>query len=153
MSLDLFEEMERMRREMDRILGEDRSPVWTFPFSRISFLPGRASRSYPLMNVGEDADNIYVDALAPGITPETINVSVTGNQLVVSGLKKPLPEDVKPEDIHRGERSGGQFVRSLSLSSEVDRDNVQAKYKDGVLRIILPKSEVAKPKKVQVRVS
>jgi len=153
LSLDLFDEIKRMRRDLDRILDEDMVSSWTFPFSRISFLPGRALRSYPLMNIGEDAENIYVHALAPGVDPDRLNVSVTGDQLVVSGQKKPLPKDDKPEDIHRSERSAGEFVRSVSLSSEVDRDKVQANYKDGVLKVVLPKKEEAKPKQVLVKVA
>ncbi len=145
-SLDLFENMERMRREIDRILGDDRVSGWTFPFSRISFLPGRALRSYPLLNIGEDTENIYVHALAPGVGPDTLSVSVAGDQLVISGEKTALPEEVKPEEIHRSERSSGQFVRSLALSSAVDRDKIQANYKDGVIRIVLPKTEAAKPR-------
>ena len=152
LSLDWFDEMERMKREIDRVLGEDRVSGWTFPFSRMSFLPGRASRSYPLMNVGEDAENIYVHALAPGVGPDTLNVSVTGNQLVISGQKTPLPEDVKPEQIHRSERSTGQFTRSVSLSTPVEREKVQANYRNGVLKIVLPKSDLARPRQVQVRV-
>jgi len=152
MSFDFLEEMARMRRELDRILGEDAFPSWTFPFSRISFLPGRASRAYPLMNISEDNNNIYVDALAPGLEPETLNVSVSGDQLVISGEKKPLPKSVKPELVHRSERSTGQFARSLSLSVGVESDKVHANYADGVLRIILPKMEAAKPKQIQVKV-
>ena len=153
MSFNLFDELERMRKDIDRILADDRVPGWTFPFSRTSFLPGRSLRSYPLMNVGEDENSICVHALAPGVDPESLNVSVTGNQLVASGQKIPLPEEVKPEDIHRSERSSGQFVRSMSLSVPVDREKVQASYKDGVLKIVLPKTEEARPRQVQVRVA
>jgi len=152
MSFNILDEMARMRRELDRILGEDRTTAWTFPFSRISFLPGSASRIYPLMNISEDSDSIYVDALAPGLDPETLNVSVTGDQLVISGEKKPLPEDVKSESIHRSERAAGQFARSLSLSVGVESNKVQAQYADGLLRITLPKMEAAKPKQIQVKV-
>jgi HSP20 family protein len=152
MSFDFAEEMARMRRGIDRILGEDRLSSWTFPFSRISSLPGRASRAYPLMNIGEDADNIYVDALAPGLEPETLNVSVAGDQLTISGEKKPLPKNVRPESIHRNERSTGQFARSLSLSVDVECEKVQAHYANGVLKIVLPKMEAAKPKQIQVKV-
>ena len=152
MPFDFFEDMAKMRREIDRILGEDRFSSWTFPFSKISFLPGRASRAYPLMNISEDHDNIYVDALAPGLEPETLNVSVTGDQLVISGEKKPLPRSVKPELVHRLERSAGEFSRSLSLSMGVDSSKVQAHYTDGVLKVVLPKLEAAKPKKIQVKV-
>jgi HSP20 family protein len=152
MSFDIFEDMARMRREIDRILGEDRFPSWTFPFSRISFLPGRASRAYPLVNISEDKENIYVDALAPGLDPEALNVSVSGDQLVISGEKKPLPKNVKTESVHRSERSTGQFARSMSLSVGVQSDKVHASYTNGVLKITLPKMEEAKPKQITVSV-
>jgi HSP20 family protein len=152
MPFDFMEEMARMRREIDRILGEGELPSWTFPFSRISFLPGRASRAYPLINISEDNENIYVDALAPGLEPDTLNVSVSGDQLTMSGEKKPLPKNIKSEYIHRSERATGQFARSLSLSVGVESDKVQASYTNGVLKIVLPKTEAAKPKQIQVKV-
>jgi len=151
MSFDLLEEMSRMRKEIDRVMNADRIS-WTFPFSRISFLPGRASRAYPLINICEDHDNIYVDGLAPGIEPEALNVSVSGDQLVISGEKQPLPQNIKPEYIHRTERSAGQFARSLSLPAGVKSEAVQASYKNGVLKVILPKREEAKPKQIEVKV-
>jgi HSP20 family protein len=151
MSFDLLEEMSRMRKEIDRVLNADRIS-WTFPFSRISFLPGRASRAYPLININEDHDNMYVDALAPGIEPEALNVSVSGDQLIISGEKKPLLQNIMPEYIHRTERSAGQFVRSLSLPSGVKSEAVQASYKNGVLKVTLPKREEAKPKQIEVKV-
>jgi HSP20 family protein len=153
MSFDVLEEMARMRREIDRILGEGGLSSWSFPFSRISFLPGRASQVYPLINISEDSNHFYVDALAPGLDPETLNVSVTGDQLVIAGEKKPLPQNVKSEYVHRSERAAGQFTRSLSLSAGVEGDRVQAKYTNGVLKIVLPKVEAAKPKQIAVKVS
>lgn len=151
MSFDLFDEMARMRREIDRFLGNDGPSSWTFPFSRISFLPGRAARGYPLINISEDNDGIYIDALAPGLDPEGLSVTVSGNQLILSGEKKALPRSVEPEYIHRSERSTGRFARSLSLSAEVESDKVQASYTNGVLHIILPKIEAAKPRRIQVQ--
>jgi HSP20 family protein len=153
MSLDMLAEMGRMRGEIDRILGEDGLSSWTFPFSRISFLPGRASRAYPLINISEDNNNFYVDALAPGLDPETLKVSVTGDQLVISGEKRPLPKNTKSEFIHRSERAAGPFTRSLSLSSGVESDQVQAHYTHGVLKIVLPKVEAAKPRQIAVKVN
>jgi HSP20 family protein len=152
MSFDILEEMARMRGEIDRILGEDGLSSWAFPFSRISFLPGRATRAYPLMNISEDANNLYVEALAPGLDPNTLDVSVRGDQLVISGEKQPLPKNIKSEFIHRSERAAGQFTRSLSLSAGVESDRVQANYTNGVLKIILPKVEKAKPKQIAVKV-
>jgi HSP20 family protein len=151
-SLDLLGEMERVRGEIDRILGEERLPAWTFPFSRISFLPGRASRGYPLINIGEDNDNVYVDALAPGVKGDTLNVSVTGDKLVISGEKFSLPGEVKPESIHRGERSAGEFVRTLSLPAPIEADKVEASYRNGLLRVVLPKADAARPRQIAVHV-
>jgi HSP20 family protein len=153
MSFDMLEEMTRMRRGIDRILGEGGLSSWTFPFSKISFLPGSASRAYPLINISEDNNNFYVDALTPGLDPETLNVSVTGDQLVMSGEKRPLPKNIKSEYIHRSERAAGQFTRSISLSAGVESDRVQATYANGVLKIVLPKVEEAKPKQIAVKVN
>jgi HSP20 family protein len=153
MSFDILDEMARMRKEIDRVLGESGISSWTFPFSRISFLPGRASRAYPLINISEDNNNFYVDALAPGLDPENLSVSVTRDQLVISGEKKPLPKNIKSEYIHRSERAAGQFTRSLPLSAGVESDHVQANYTNGVLKIVLPKVEAAKPKQIAVKVS
>jgi HSP20 family protein len=149
-TVDLFEDMERMRREIDRILSDGRPSGWSFPFSRISFLPGYAARGYPLLNIGEDQNSVYVDALAPGVDPDTLNVSVMGRQLVISGEKLPLPKKITPEAVHRSERSAGTFSRSVALSSEIETQKVKAQYNNGLLKITLPKAEAAKPKQIQV---
>ncbi len=57
------------------------------PFCRFAFLPGRAARWYPQMNISEDADHFYVEPLAPGLTPDSLKVSVARNQLTISGEK------------------------------------------------------------------
>jgi HSP20 family protein len=152
-SLDFISDLERMRREMDRFLDEFGTSSWSFPFSRTSFLPGRAARGYPLLNIGEDNEKLYIDALAPGVDPETLDVSVTQDLLVISGEKKALLSSVGAEAIHRSERSAGQFTRSVALPFEVDSGKVKATYQDGLLKIVLPKAEVAKPKQIQVSVT
>jgi HSP20 family protein len=151
-SFDFISDMERMRREMDRFLDEFRSPNWSLPFSQTSFLPGRAARGYPLMNIGEDAERVYIDALAPGVGPDTLDVSIQHNQLTVSGAKIALLSSVKSTAVHRSERSAGRFSRSITLPCDVDMEKIQASYQDGLLRIIVPKAEAAKPKQIQVSV-
>ena len=148
-TFDLIEDVERMRREINRFLEEAR-PSARLPFSRISFLPGRAARAYPLLNILEDSNGFEIHGLAPGVNPDTLDISITGNQLSISGEKKPLPEDVQPEAIHRSERAGGRFLRTISLPAEVESGKINAKYADGLLRITLPKAEVAKPKKIKI---
>lgn len=148
---DPFREMEAMWREVDRDLR--RADRRALPFSRVAFLPGRAARLYPMINLKEAEDAYHVEALAPGVDPESLNVTVVHNQLTISGEKKPITEDVKPEAFHRNERAAGKFVRSIDLPSEVDSDKVSADYRDGILSITLPKTEAAKPRQISVSVA
>jgi len=143
-----FAEMDALRREIDRVI-EGFSPKWTG--WRSVFLPGIAARNYPLLNVAEDAENVIVEALAPGLDVETLQVSVKGDTLTVQGEKKPLT-GVKPEAYHRSERATGKFVRTLELPSEIDEGKVKAEYAAGLLTITLPKAERAKPKQIAVKV-
>jgi HSP20 family protein len=150
---DLFQELDRMRRDLDRLFDDSGARHWAFPFSRFSFLPGRASRAYPLFNLSEDRDNYHVEALAPGIEPESLQVSVVRNQLTVSGEKNHGLEKVETENVHRNERAGGKFVRVVELPAAVEESKVKAQYRDGILTITLPKVEAAKPKQIEVKVA
>ena len=145
-----FEGMDELRREVDRAF-EDFGLRSFGPF-RTAFLPGRAARGYPLMNLYEDKDAVYVEALAPGVNPQSLNVSVVRNTLTVSGEKPPSTE-VKPEAFHRNERAAGRFSRSIELPVEVDETKVKADYKNGLLLVTMPKAEAAKPKQINVQVA
>jgi HSP20 family protein len=118
-----------------------------------AFLPGRAARAYPLVNVSEDAHALYVEALAPGLDPAAVQLTVQDNRLTITGEKRRLAADIQPEAFHRSERAAGKFVRTLPLPVEVNHEQVQADYKNGLLLITLPKAEKAKPKQIQVRFS
>jgi HSP20 family protein len=146
-----WHEIEALRRDIDRAfnnVGQTNGPNF-----RSAFLPGRAARQYPLVNLSEDRDHVYVEALAPGVDPATIDVAVVRNVLTLSGEKRRLPEDLKPEAIHRSERAAGKFVRSIELPIEIDSDQVKAEYKHGLLMVTLPKAAVAKPKQINVSVA
>lgn len=149
---DVLREMEHLQREMDNFLSMRPSRRFGRPAFRWSFLPGRAARAYPLVNVTEDADNIYVDALAPGLEPNSLNITAVDNQLTISGEKPGLGEEVKAESYHRQERAAGRFVRMVTLPSPVDQNRAQASYTDGLLTITLPKPEEVKPKQISVKV-
>ncbi len=105
------------------------------------------------MNLHEDKDYIYVEAMAPGVDPDSLNLAVVHNTLTVSGEKKRAPGDIKREAFHREERAGGKFVRTITLPVEIDESRVNAQYKDGLLLITLPKAEKAKPKQISVQVA
>ncbi len=142
---DPFRELERLRREMDRVFeGSTVSRSWPW-----GFLPGTGARQYPRVNLTEGAEGYVVEALAPGVDPKTFDLTVKKNVLTISGEKR-APEGVKPEAYHRNERSAGRFLRTLELPTEVDSEKVKAAYTDGILRVTLPRPEAAKPKRVQV---
>jgi len=145
-------ELDAVRREIERGFENFGPKLPGWPFSRAAFLPGRGVRAYPLTNVAEDKDNVYVEALAPGVKPETFEVSVVGDQLTIAGVKNALPDNVKPEAFHRTERASGKFIRTIALPAEVDPDKVSASYKDGLLLVTLPKAEIAKPKQIAVKI-
>jgi HSP20 family protein len=146
---DPFHEMDALRREIDRVLTDY---AHAGPVRSVSFLPGTSARAYPLLNMSEDRDHVYIQGLAPGIDPQTLDVSVHRNTLTISG-EKPGPAGVAAEAFHRNERAAGRFVRSLDLPAEVDSSKVQASYEQGLLSITLPKAEAAKPRQIQVAVS
>jgi HSP20 family protein len=148
---DPFEAIGLLRREIDRAFED-----FTFdtePFARVAFLPERSPRRYPLINLQEDRDNLYVEALAPGVDADSLNLSVAGSKLTLSGEKQRTPGQIAPEAFHRSERASGKFVRTIELPFEVDDANMKAQYNNGLLVIILPKAEKAKPKQISVKVS
>jgi HSP20 family protein len=143
--------LDSLRREIDRAF-EDFGWRTDSPF-RSAFLPGRAARHYPLINLYEDRDNLYIEALAPGVDPASLDLKVVRNILSIVGEKRRIPGDIKPEAFHRSERATGKFVRHIELPVEVDESKVQADYKHGLLIITLPKAEQAKPKQISVQVA
>jgi HSP20 family protein len=146
-----FTDLDQLRRDIDHAFEELASAE--APTHRVAFLPGRGPRRYPLVNMLEDKDNLYVEALTPGVDPQSLNVTVMQGRLTVSGEKSRVAADVKPEAFHRSERASGKFVRTFDLPVEVNEERVQAEYKNGLLIVTLPKAEKAKPRQVNVKVA
>jgi len=140
-----FRELERMRREMDR--------VWdSFFGERPITKTGEVGEWLPSLDVTETKNDIVVRTEIPGMDPKDIDISLSSNVLTIKGEKKQEKEE-KEENYHLVERSYGKFVRSVQLPGEVKSDKINASYKDGVLNIRLPKSEEAKKKEVKIKVS
>ena len=149
-----WQEMNRLRHDIDRAfeqVGWRHGRLNGRPFPT-AFLPGHAARAYPLVNVSEDANALYVTALAPGLDPAAIALSVQDNRLTIAGEKPRVAADIQPEAFHRSERAAGKFVRTVTLPIEVAHEQVQADYKNGLLIVTLPKAEKAKPKQITVSV-
>ena len=137
-----FEELERMRRQMDWLTGGLLRGLSREP----------AAGVFPLMNVTEDKNNYYVRAELPGFKADELDISVTGDTLSISGERK-LPVEDEKAQYHRQEREAGKFSRIVSLPAQVDTDKVEAHCADGVLTVVLPKTEAAKPKQITVKTS
>lgn len=146
-----FEDMETLRREIDRAF--EGFGIGQGPSHRVAFLPARGPRRYPMVNLLEDKDHVYIEALTPGVDPQSLNLSVMQNRLTLSGEKSRTPGEIKPEAFHRNERASGKFVRTIDLPVEVDEARIQAEYKNGLLMITLPKAEKARPKQINVKVA
>jgi len=136
-------EMTRFRREMDRLF--DRFfEAWPFK------LPAEGREWAPVVDVSETAKDILVKAEIPGMDPKEIDVSVQGDVLTLRGEREKEQEE-RGENFHRVERRYGAFSRSIRLPAEVDVGKVNANYKDGVLKINLPKTKGAAVKKIEVK--
>jgi HSP20 family protein len=107
------------------------------------------TRAFPALNVWEDGDNLYVEAELPGVKSESLDVTVVGDELTIKGERSAISED--GVTYHRRERGTGSFTRVVRLPVDVDANQVDASLANGVLLIKLPKSEAAKPRKVQVK--
>ncbi|MCO6432629.1 MAG: Hsp20/alpha crystallin family protein [Deltaproteobacteria bacterium] len=104
---------------------------------------------YPALNVYANAEAAWVTAELPGIDAKGTEISVLGKALTIKGEHKsePLAEG---EKFVRRERPEGKFARTIELPFAVDPEKVEATYKDGVLRINLPRAERDKPKKITI---
>lgn len=103
----------------------------------------------PDLEVRTDENNVYVKADLPGLKKEDISVTIDDNILTIKGERK-FESEEKNKQYHITERSYGSFERNLNLGTNVDALNGKANYKDGVLDVLIPKSEKAKAKQIAV---
>jgi HSP20 family protein len=142
--LSPFREFERMRREMDRLWD-------SFFEGGLRRRPEEVREWFPALDLAETKNEIVVKAEVPGLDPKDIDISLSEGILTIKGEKKQEKEE-KEENYHLIERSYGSFTRSVHLPREVQSDKISAAYKNGVLKVTLPKSEEAKKKEVKIKV-
>ena len=136
------------------------------PFRRMDELMRRAWNDFPFggldekefgtewvpsVDISETEKEITVKAEIPGIDKKDIEISLEENHLVIKGEKRGETEETG-KHFHRVERCYGSFYRSLQLPATVEKDKIDATYKNGVLTVVLPKSEEAKEKITHVKV-
>lgn len=138
-----FRELDRIRREVDRL--------WDSFFEKRPARVEEVSEWFPSLDVSETDSEYIVKVEVPGIDPKDINISLMNNLLTIKGEKKQEKEE-KEENYHLLERSYGSFTRSIRIPSQIQNDHINASYKNGVLKIILPKTEEAKKKEIKIKV-
>ena len=105
----------------------------------------------PAVDIYEQGSDIVLKAELPGVDPKNVDVRLENNTLTLRGERK-LDNEVKRENYHRIERSYGAFSRSFTLPSVVDQTSIKAEFRDGLLRVTMPKREEAKPKQIAINV-
>jgi len=133
-----FEELERIRRDFDRLMEEFFAKEE--PAERVFA---------PALDVYETDGEVVVKAELPGVKKEDVEVLVRDNNLIIRGEKKEEKEE-KTETYHRVERVYGKFERVVALPAEVKLEGVKAEFKDGVLEIRLPKEKTSKEAKIEI---
>ena len=141
-----FKELEDMERRLSTYLGR---PAIRTEAGKEAMTIAEWS---PLVDIVEDDKAYLIKAEIPEMKKEDVKISVQENVLSISGERKYEKEE-KGKKYHRVERAYGSFLRSFTLPEDADGTKVSAEYKDGVLNVHLPKSEKAKPKAIEVKVS
>lgn len=134
-SMDLLRSrMNRLLADFDRPYGGDSRWMW-----RVDF---------PSTNLYDAGEHLEIVAEVPGVGKEDLSVKIQGNYLEINGTRKADAPD--GYEAHRVERGTATFSRSFTLPADIDTDRVEARLKNGLLTLILPKSEAAKPKQIAI---
>jgi len=114
------------------------------------FWPDRLGRGELPIDMYQTANEVIVKASLPGVKPEEVDISITGDTLTIKGEHKE-EQEVKQEDYFRKERYYGAFSRSLVLPVQVQSDKAEATFENGILTLTLPKAEEVKPKQIKIK--
>jgi HSP20 family protein len=132
--MDPFRDLRTVEDDFDRLIGR--------ALSRDTWMPA--------LDVNESADRFEVKVDLPGLDPDDVNVTFEDGMLTLSGKRQFESED-EGETWLRVERGFGTFARSIRLPQTTDTEKIEASFDRGVLTVVVPKSERAKPKTIQVQ--
>jgi HSP20 family protein len=136
-----FREMVSLRDAMNSLLQESFvQPTGQLADGGPAMLP---------LDISENENEFVVKASLPGVRPEDVQITAHGDTLTIRGVMKD-EEEKKDEHYHLRERRYGQFQRTVTLSTPISADKAQARFENGVLTLILPKAEEAKPKQIKI---
>jgi len=136
----LFDEFRRIEQEIDELLSRSSWPAGIRSVAR---------GSYPAINVGATPEKVDVYMFAAGLDTKSLDLSVQKNLLTVSGERKVPANDTA--SYFRQERFSGEFRRVVSLPDDVDPDQVDATYRDGILHVSVKRREAAKARQIEIQ--
>ena len=133
----VWREMDRLQREMNRIMDS----------------AGNGMRGeFPALNIWADQENAMVTAEVPGLNADDLNISVVGDTLTLAGSRR-AEEGQEEQKYHRRERWQGNFSRTIQLPFRINAEQVDASYRNGILRVLLPRAEADKPQRISISAS
>jgi HSP20 family protein len=150
MAANSWEMMRQLASMPDRI-----NRVWTGVHERGAEAEDVTSRGtwQPAVDIYQaDGPQVMLKAELPGVRREDINLSVENNTLTIRGERR-RDEGIKDEQYQRIEREYGAFARSFTIPNTIDAQNVRAEYRDGILTVVLPIRNEARPRQIQVEVT
>lgn len=152
MSPAMFEPFQMMR-EMDRMLGAFGLPSFRRAFEPERFREGERGFGFaaPAIDFAEDDNAYHLTAEMPGLSDKDVNLELSGDVLTIAGEKREEKEE-KEKNYHWSERRYGSFRRAIQLPQHIERDRIEANFRNGVLSVTLPKSEDAKQRQRKIEV-
>ena len=139
---DPFRDLGLLQDRMNRMF-DDAGRTWR------NDEPAATTTWSPAVDIFETEGEIVVKAELPGMERKDITLNLERNVLTLKGERR-FEKETKDENYHRIERSYGGFSRTFSIPATVDEEKIHAEYKEGVLKIVLPKKEQAKPKQIRI---
>ena len=136
----IFDELESLQSDMNQILAGGQEGA---RFGR------RVRAAYPPLNVWTAPEGLAIDAELPGADPKDVEISVVGDELTLRGQINAQEASAR-ETVLRRERPAGEFTRTLQLPFRANAGAVKATFKNGILRISVPRSEEEKPRKIAI---
>ena len=133
-------EVDRLQRELDRGLSSFGLPV---------SIRAASGASFPAVNIGSTPQAVEVYAFAPGIDASQLEVTVDHNLLTIAGTRD-LPAPGREQTSYTEERFAGAFRRVISLPDDIDPSRIEARYRDGVLRVSIARRESVQPRRITV---
>ncbi len=140
---DPFGELMSLRQAMDRLFEES----FVHPTGILASL---REGPVPALDIYETDGAVVVKASVPGMKPEDIDITITGDVLTIKGEAK-TEEEIKKENYHRQERRYGAFTRTVELPPQLQTDRAEATFEQGVLTLTIPKAEEIKPKAIKIK--